>query len=301
MSIRIEKFKPSFEPGNLKKETKPYTQILNKVLQECDDLNVLGLWCHLQSRPENWIISPQNIQNHFKIGKEKAYDLLNKLIKFKLLTREYIKNPNGTYKNTEYTLHDGHDYVNNQCSDPLPGFPYPAEPYPANQDTTNKRLKQTKDNTNLILCSSDDEQITVVKKKKKKKTIVPDDFLYTKNHIAFAKAKNIDIDHHKREFIEHFKLKGEKRLDWRKSFCTWLTNANKWRMSAKTEFPNKIFQPHAVLANVENQSNSRSPQQIQEMNARTVRTPMPDSLRKMCNLKPRSNENEQDQSRSSTI
>jgi hypothetical protein len=159
--MSVEKYKPDFISGEMSKESIPFTQVCNKPLQHCTNLEALALWCHLQSRPENWVINPQQIRNHFAIGKHKVYKLLNYLMRAKLLTRTVQTCAKGTYVKTSYTLLNGSDFVNIQedmeCAHPLPGLPELAEPDLDKPPTTNKRNKQIKEKekTKLLSASSD--------------------------------------------------------------------------------------------------------------------------------------------------
>lgn len=142
--MSVQKFKPVFEDGILKHEPKPYTQILNKVLQECTNSEALGVWCYLQSRPENWVLSPQHLQNHFKIGRDKIYKIINYLIKSNLLIRVREIYADGTYAPTDYIIRNGEVFSNpltenKDVVNPLPGLPDTDYPDTVNQYTTNKR------------------------------------------------------------------------------------------------------------------------------------------------------------------
>lgn len=152
--MSIEKFLPN---GKLKHEDRPYTILPNHVLQNCSNLEALGLWCHLQSRPANWDVSPKNIQIHFNIGRDKSYNLLHYLIDVGLLEHIREKHEDGTFGASFYIVKNG-DVMKNyspspkkpklvkSCVDnsitPFPDLPYPDKPYPVNQDTTNTRASK---------------------------------------------------------------------------------------------------------------------------------------------------------------
>lgn len=147
--MSVEKFKP-YTDGKIKHEVKPYTVILNKPLQHCDNLEAIGLWTHFQTLPEDWIISPSYIQNKFNIGKDKVYKILNYLIKVNLLSRERLIDAQGKHIETIYVIRNGEDYKPlseiSEAVNPLPDLPLPVLPLPVNQDTTNK-TRITNENT----------------------------------------------------------------------------------------------------------------------------------------------------------
>jgi len=142
--MSVEKFRP-YSSGKTKHESKPYSLILNKPAQECSNLEAIGLWAHFQTLPEDWIISPQYIQNKFNIGKDKVYKLLNYLISVKLLDRKRIVDDAGRHEDTIYIIRNGEAYsplpeISEAVENPLPDLPLPVFPLPVNQDTTNNRF-----------------------------------------------------------------------------------------------------------------------------------------------------------------
>lgn len=128
--MAIEKFIPSFEEGTITHEPKPYTQICNSPLKNCNNAEALGIWCFLQSCPPGWIVNIKHIQAHFNLGKNKVYTLLNYLIETNLLKRERDVFPNGKYGKTSYTVRNGESFnkytklsTEKKASSPLPCFP----------------------------------------------------------------------------------------------------------------------------------------------------------------------------------
>lgn len=138
-----------FRPGKIKHEIKPYTIILNKALEDCEYLEALGLWCHFQSKTENWIINVPYVMKKFHIGKDKAYKLLNFLISIGLMDRIQEKNANGTYGETNYLIKNGEDIKYKKGlpyhHQPFPDFPEAAKPDTVNKEHINKRNKKIKE------------------------------------------------------------------------------------------------------------------------------------------------------------
>lgn len=64
----------------------------------------LAVYCYLACKPNDWIINVENIKNHFNMGKEKAYKIVNYLIEFGLMERKDIRE-NGKHKETIYYLY----------------------------------------------------------------------------------------------------------------------------------------------------------------------------------------------------
>lgn len=148
--MSVEKFRPTFKEGQIRHEVKPYTQVLNKVLEHCDNLEALGLWVHFQSKSENWVISVKYIQNHFNVGRDKAYRLLKYLIDTNLMEQVQNKNPDGTFGSIFYIIKNGEQFTKiKDCpklsTKPLPENPYTEKPYPVNQEHTNKRVLPIKE------------------------------------------------------------------------------------------------------------------------------------------------------------
>lgn len=163
--MSVEKFYPTFEPGQAQHEQKPYAQILNKPIQQCANLEALALWVYFQTMPENWVINPTQIMNHFNIGRDKTYSLLNFLIESNLLTRQRLTKEKGLYDRTIYIIRNGENFknilLNKKQTDaqinPLPDLPEAAEPEAVNQDYTNKRDKTNKNKKHKenIFCANE--------------------------------------------------------------------------------------------------------------------------------------------------
>jgi hypothetical protein len=165
--MTVNKYKPQFENGNLKKDFVPYTQILTKVLQSNIDPCCLAMWVSLQSRPEEWKLSIAQLRIQFGFGKDKAYAILNKLIELKLIERIQEKDESQRYLSTTYYVKNGQEFLSCLESDnfltkntPFPDEPLPENPEPVNQDHIYNRLLNIKDIKNIKdkrYCSSDDE------------------------------------------------------------------------------------------------------------------------------------------------
>jgi hypothetical protein len=132
--MSIEKCKPSFEEGATLRKRAPFTQLYNKVIQTCTNMEAIAVWAYLQSQCDNWVLSPIQLQNHFGIGKDKIYNILTYMINSKLLIRHVKRSDRGLHICTTYTILDGIDFIeperpvkeNRPENRPLPDLPDPV-------------------------------------------------------------------------------------------------------------------------------------------------------------------------------
>jgi len=135
MSFKVNKYRPQNEDGIIQQSSKPYTQILNTVLQANIDPTCLAVWCSLQSRPNNWKLQVNQLRAQFGLGRDKVYQVLNKLIAYNLLKKVQERNDDGTLGSILYIIQDG-----NEFNAPFPDLPDTVEPDTANQDLTKERV-----------------------------------------------------------------------------------------------------------------------------------------------------------------
>ena len=115
-----------------------YSVVPNNMLNdEGLDADCLAVMVYLLSKPSNWIVKPTNIQNRFNFGKDKAYRIINQLIKKKYIVREEHR-LEGKYSSFTYYVYDS----------PFPCLSDTAEPYTANQHTTKYLKLLSKESTN---------------------------------------------------------------------------------------------------------------------------------------------------------
>lgn len=96
---KVEKLQP-----RLYKESLGFTQLLNETLNAIDDAEVLGIYCYLASKPEEWEISKTQLRNHFKIGINKMDNIFTKLRTLGLLEMIPVKNEQGQVSHWDYFL-----------------------------------------------------------------------------------------------------------------------------------------------------------------------------------------------------
>jgi len=107
-----------------------YSVIPNNMLNdEGLDSDCLAVMVYLLSKPSNWIVKPTNIQNRFSFGKDKAYRIINQLIKRKYIVREEHR-LEGKYSSFTYYVYDS---------------PFPCLSDTALSDTANKDITKYRD------------------------------------------------------------------------------------------------------------------------------------------------------------
>ena len=138
--MTIEKF-----TGHFNNEANGVTILVNNTVQLLDNAAALGVYAYLLTKPDDWKIHPKEIMRHFKMGKDKAYALLNELIDAGLLTRTEIKE-DGKFKGNLYCL-----YLKPVELSPCPGKPDAVTPDEVNQDTYKEKKVLNKE-IKLLLC-----------------------------------------------------------------------------------------------------------------------------------------------------
>jgi len=107
-----------------------YSVIPNNMLNdEGLDSDCLAVMVYLLSKPSNWIVKPTNIQNRFSFGKDKAYRIINQLIKRKYIVREEHR-LEGKYSSFTYYVYDS---------------PFPCLSDTVLSDTANKDITKYRD------------------------------------------------------------------------------------------------------------------------------------------------------------
>jgi len=151
--MSVQKCKPTFEEGKLTVKRAPFTQLYNKVLQTCTNMEAIAVWAYLQSQSDNWQLNPTQLRKHFKVGKEKIYSVLNYMIECKLIVRHVQYDKMHRHVSTSYTVLDGMEYISpvtvlegsvQECA-PVPEKPEAETPEPENQDYKKEREKEKKD------------------------------------------------------------------------------------------------------------------------------------------------------------
>jgi len=107
-----------------------YSVVPNAMINDVGlDADCLAVMLYLLSKPNNWIVKPTNIQNRFNFGKDKAYRIINQLIKKQYIVREEHRNE-GKYSSFTYYVYDS---------------PFPCLSDTALSDTANKDITKYRD------------------------------------------------------------------------------------------------------------------------------------------------------------
>lgn len=142
--MAIEKFKMQFV-----NETQGFTILLTQVIQSIKELDVLGLYVYLASKPPSWKPHPKELIEHTKYSKDKIYRLINRLIELKLLSSKEIRNK-GKFSYFEYTLH----------LSPCPEKPDTVKPDTENQDAYKIKNIENIDNINKTLAHESEKPVS---------------------------------------------------------------------------------------------------------------------------------------------
>lgn len=245
--MSVEKFRPVYNEGKIVHEKKPFTMILNKVLQSCTNSSLLGLWCYLQSLPENWDISPQHLMNHFSIGKDKCYRLLDLAISCRLLRHDIIRDERGRMVGFNYVVLNGENFENNTETKKYKRKSKPVDNYPLseNQEVDNvhflKKQKVVKSDTtkkyinnkNKYKSSSSTE---VLEKKSPSECPGSLDLVISPEATAIALEKGLDIESVFKAFSSYAKSKALTYVDWTSAFSKWVVNERIERPQNKSNY-----------------------------------------------------------------
>lgn len=109
--MSIQKCKPSFEAGATNIQRAPFTQLYNKVIQNCTNMEAGWVWAYLQSQCDDWELNPHQLRKHFGVCKDTMYKILNYMISANLLVRHVQTTAKGTHLSTTYTVLDGTEYI----------------------------------------------------------------------------------------------------------------------------------------------------------------------------------------------
>lgn len=74
----------------------PYTQLLNKVIQNIKDPEAFMVWAYLSSLPSDWLVNKEHIKNKFAFGDRKIRSIFSYLFRSKLITYVQERNSDGT-------------------------------------------------------------------------------------------------------------------------------------------------------------------------------------------------------------
>ena len=85
-SNNIEKF-----TGTFSKQAGGCSIVINQTINSITNMDALGLYTYLICRPDNWILNPKHLANHFDCGRDKLYKCLDILISKGVLKRTEVR------------------------------------------------------------------------------------------------------------------------------------------------------------------------------------------------------------------
>lgn len=137
--VNIQKFNPR-QISSFTKEPMPYTQICNKVINECKNPVAGFIWIYLQSKPETWKPCKWEIMKRFDISESTYKRHMKYLTATNLIETCMIRNQHGKivdwrivvlngskfnpsmddYKGTTYVVHVNQSVKNDTLDNPAP-------------------------------------------------------------------------------------------------------------------------------------------------------------------------------------
>lgn len=129
-----------------RKRVNPYSQIDNAMINDGRlSLECIGLLTYLLSKPEDWTISMQQVQSHFKIGREKLQRIVKDLEQTGYLIRMKPQNEQGQFIGTSWYVTDEPTNGFSAAADHrLTGFPTVGKPV---SQYTNKEYNKYREDT----------------------------------------------------------------------------------------------------------------------------------------------------------
>lgn len=129
-----------------RKRVNPYSQIDNAMINDGRlSLECIGLLTYLLSKPEDWTISMQQVQSHFKIGREKLQRIIKDLEQTGYLIRMKPQNEQGQFIGTSwYVTDEPTDGFAAAADHRLTGFPTVGKPV---SQYTNKEYNKYREDT----------------------------------------------------------------------------------------------------------------------------------------------------------
>ena len=110
----IEKFK-----GNFSNFQGGCTVSINKTIQSLTDVYELAFYSYLLSKPQDWEIHHKDLMNHFNLGKNKVYRVLNALLE-KRLIKKIETRESGMFNGIEYYLYLSPFHLSSDTATPFP-------------------------------------------------------------------------------------------------------------------------------------------------------------------------------------
>lgn len=141
--MSVEKFKSNKIIG----ETVPYTQVNTKVIQNINDLSVLGIWVYLLSLPPDWKVVKEHVRKHFNVGEKKLKKIFAYLVSCNLVEYVQERNNDGTMGSFDILIKNGSKFnVPTARSKTALAVNRPSGEEGTTNKIDNKRYKKNKEN-----------------------------------------------------------------------------------------------------------------------------------------------------------
>ena len=259
-------------------EVEPYTIISNEVIRNIDNMEAGFIWVYLRTKPREWIVVKQHLQNHFKIGASKIRTLMGYLSKNNLISYRRERSTNGRIVCAEIVVLNGSLFLES-LKNPLCDAASTTGLKSGIVDENIHRVKnpasgESTTSKKYIININNKKRLVGKRKKKKPETPLPEDWKPNDKHYDLAQSLNLDIQTEYNCFSDHALSKDRKLFNWDAGFRNWLRQAAKYVRFA----PSNKFYSATNVTNVENQSTSYKgfgPIEVK---------PMPEHLRKLMNI-----------------
>jgi hypothetical protein len=203
-------------------------------------------------------VSPQNIQNHFGIGRDKVSGILRYLIEVNLLEVVRQKDENGRFGASFYIVKNGDDFISEDYEEgksdvtiygfpvtgkPTYGFPVTGKHTTTKERVTKKRINKKNRDKYASIMEKPVDNFSVVHDKKpmeakfssvcfknsfKKLELIPENFEPDDDSQAFLRKTAERVKMPANDLLSKFILvmsKYKARSDnWQNKFCTFLDN-----------------------------------------------------------------------------
>lgn len=111
--LNIEKY----DFDEYEKEQKPYAMILTHVIQNIKNAKAFLVWSYLQSKPEDWIPSKNQLIKHFEMSERGYQRVMVYLNQHKLIEYRRIRNSNGTLGKNKLIILNGLKFISDKDFD----------------------------------------------------------------------------------------------------------------------------------------------------------------------------------------
>lgn len=212
-----------------------FTTIATNVIQQLNDLLLIGLYTYICSLPEAWEFHKDHLRKKFGIGRDKLNKLLIRLEEHGLVSQSQIRKEDGTYGGWDLIVYDGSAFKQ------ITETGLSTEAIPKTPETDNRLLKtgeritsnRSQSTINNIYINNIDNKKDIMRPHP-----IPDDFEPTEEHKAFANEYGLNI---KLQF-DSFKAwamgankknKPMQQIQWNLTFSNWLRNSVSYGQGAK--------------------------------------------------------------------